>query len=181
MHRINKDVRDILFGIVVPTVVAFIIIGVGRNAALSGILSEAIVIVAVPMLIGLIWNQWAGGAAGFLLGSMYALWYSDILYAAQGKNDFSVLGNLVSAMLIGYVAGALNKRSTSYRRLLTAGVIAGIMGSLIIIAANFYSPIMGAPSVGASLLTLLPRVLSGLIVPFVAKAFLAHGTNKQIH
>jgi len=91
------------------------------------------------MLIGLIWNQWAGGAAGFLLGSMYALWYSDILYAAQGKNDFSVLGNLVSAMLIGYVAGALNKRSTSYRRLLTAGVIAGIMGSLIIIAANFYS------------------------------------------
>jgi len=180
-------VKYLLFGIFVPSLVALLIISVGvvSTPSLIGLkypLLEAIVIVGVPMLIGLIWNQWAGGASGFLLGSLYALYYSDQLYASQGRADISLLGNLVSAMLIGYIAGALSNHSTSYRRMLTAGVIAGIMGTLIVIFVGLFSPILGEASVSGVLLALLPRVLAGVIVPFIARAFLLHGAskNKQI-
>jgi hypothetical protein len=137
-------------------------------------LLEAIVVVGVPMLIGLIWNQWAGGASGFLLGSLYALYYADQLYASQGRADISLIGNLVSAMLIGYIAGALNKRSDNYRRMLVAGVVSGIMGSLMVLFVGQFSPILGEATVGGVVLAFLPRILAGLIVPLIARAFLKH-------
>jgi hypothetical protein len=134
-------IGELLFGIIIPSFVALLIVGVAliSTPSLIGLkypLLEAIVIVGVPMLIGLIWNQWAGGASGFLLGSLYALYYSDQLYAAQGGGDISLITNLVSAMLIGYVAGALSKRSTCYRRMIPAGVIAGIIGATCLLAAR---------------------------------------------
>lgn len=175
-------VADLVFRIVVPSLVAFLIIGVSMlsGPALEGLkypLLEAIVIVGVPMLIGLIWNQWAGGATGFLLGSLYALYFSDQLYAAQGSADISLLGNLVSAMLIGYIAGALSKRSSNYRRLLFSGVIAGVMGSVLLFVVSVFSPILGASASGAFLI-FLPRILAGILVPFIARAFLQHGGSQ---
>ena len=173
-------VADIVFGIVVPTLVALLIVGVSMLSlpSLVGLkypLLEAIVIVGVPMLIGLIWNQWAGGASGFLLGSLYALYYSDQLYASQGSSDISLIGNLVSAMVIGYIAGALSKRSTSYRKMLMAGVVSGTMGALLIVFVGQFSSILGGATAGGVLLAFLPRVLAGIIVPFIARAFLRHG------
>ncbi len=175
-------IADILFGVLAPTLVALLIVGVASLSTpeLVGLkypLLEAIVIVGVPMLVGMIWNQWAGGASGFLLGSLYVLYYSDQLYAAQGSTDISLLGNLVSAMLIGYIAGALSKRSDSYRKMLTAGVTAGIMGTLIILIVNQFSTIVGNPGVGGAALVLLPRILAGALVPLVARAFLRHGNR----
>lgn len=173
-------VGELVFGIIIPSLVALLIIGVALISAPSLIglkypLLEAIVIVGVPMLIGLIWNQWAGGASGFLLGSLYALYFSDQLYASQGSTDISLLSNLVSAMLIGYVAGALSKRSTSYRRMLAAGVISGSMGALLVVFVGQFSSILGGITLGGALLAFLPRVLAGAIVPFIARAFLRHG------
>ena len=177
---------DIIYGIAIPTIVALLIVGVSMvsTPSLIGLkypLLEAIVVVGVPMLLGLIWNQWAGGASGFLLGSLYALYYSDQLYASQGSGDISLIGNLVSAMLIGYIAGALSKRSTSYRRMLAAGVISGIMGSLLVVFVGQFSPILGEASVPGILLAFLPRVLAGVIVPFIARAFLRHGASGNKH
>jgi len=72
--------KDLIFGVIVPTIVAFLIVGIAMSSsvaaiALKYILLEAIVVVAVPMLIGLVWNQWAGGASGFLMGSLYTLFF----------------------------------------------------------------------------------------------------------
>ena len=172
---------DILLGAVVPTITALLILGVSMLstpslAGLKYILLEAIVVVGVPMLIGLMWSQWAGGASGFLLGSLYALFYADQLYGSQGRGDISLLGNLVSAMLIGYVAGALNKRSDKYRRMLVAGVISGFMGSLLVFVASWFSPVLGGAYLGGFFLILLPRILAGAIVPLIARAFLRHGS-----
>jgi hypothetical protein len=172
-------VADVLFGVVVPSLVALLIIGVAMvsTPSLIGLkypLLEAIVVVGVPMLIGLIWNQWAGGASGFLLGSLYGLYFSDQLYSAQGRGDISLLGNLVSAMLIGYIAGALNKRSSNYRMMLFAGVTSGIMGSLLLVLVAVFSPILGEVSVGEIVLIFLPRILAGVLVPIIAMAFLRH-------
>jgi len=173
------NIRDVLYGVVIPTFVALLIIGVSMlsGPSFEGIkylLLEAIVVVGVPMLIGLSWNQWAGGSSGFLLGGMYALFYADQLYASQGTGDISLLGNMVSAILIGYIARALNNGSDSYRRMLIAGVTAGIMGSLIVVLVGQFSPILGESTIGGVLLAFLPRVLAGVIVPLIARAFLKH-------
>ncbi|MFA7080791.1 MAG: hypothetical protein WC203_07815 [Candidatus Bathyarchaeia archaeon] len=172
----DSKIKDLVFGIVVPTLVAFLILGISLASATSLValkytLLEAILVVGIPMLIGLVWNRWAGGASGFLLGSLYSLYYSDQLYAAQGVGDISLLSNLVSSMLIGYIAGALGKRSSSYRRMAFAGVTAGFMGSLLLLVATQYSPILSGDVSGA-LLIFLPRVLAGFIVPLLAKIFM---------
>jgi len=162
-----------------------LIIAVGMNSSSSSLIGlkytllEAIVIVAVPMLIGLVWNQWAGGASGFLLGSLYALYYSDQLYAAQGGSDVSLLANLVSAMLIGYIAGALNKRSHSYKHLLFSGVTAGVMGDVVIAIATPFSTVLGETTASGLLLPFVSRILVGVIVPFLARLFLQHAKNQK--
>ena len=51
----------------------------GFSAIVTEIISEIeemVVIVGVPLLLGLAWNRWAGGASGFLLGSLYSIWWS---------------------------------------------------------------------------------------------------------
>jgi hypothetical protein len=184
MHLEGKA-RDLLFGVVTPTIVALLIVAVGMSSASSSLIGlkytllEAIVIVGVPMLIGLIWNQWAGGASGFLLGSLYALYYSDQLYAAQGGGDVSLLANLVSAMLIGYIAGALNKRSPNYKHMLFAGVTAGIMGAIVIVIVTPFSAVLGETTALGLLLPFLPRILAGAIVPFLARIFLQHAPHQK--
>ena len=106
------------------------------------------------------------------MGSLYALYYSDQLYAAQGGADISLLGNLVSAMLMRYIAGALNKRSDNYRRMLIAGVTSGIMGSLLVLLVGQFSPILGEATVSGVVLVFLPRILAGALVPTICEGSL---------
>jgi len=100
---------DILYGIIAPLVVILLIVGVsqldtlvgGGFSAITGItmqLEELLVIVAIPLLLGLVWNKWAGGASGFLMGSIYALYWAD-----SYRSPFS--GELLGAntILLGYV------------------------------------------------------------------------------
>ncbi len=82
-------------------------------------------------------------------------------------------------MLIGYVAGALGKRSANVHRLIFAGVTAGVMGSVLVVLASQFSPIIGTSASG-TLLIFLPRVLAGFIVPFIARAFLKHAPSTKI-
>jgi hypothetical protein len=138
--------KDILLGIVIPTIVCLVIIWfplnertlASINPAFQGIfvygVQEVIIIVAIPMMLGLAWNKWAGGASGFLLGSIYALWYG--LYGGTMSptwvHNISLLGYLLSAMLIGYMAGALNQKSTKLSRLLFSGFTAALAGGLFL-------------------------------------------------
>ncbi|MDH5390458.1 MAG: hypothetical protein OEX10_04820 [Candidatus Bathyarchaeota archaeon] len=182
-----KSARDIIFGIVVPTVVALVIIGFPTvvapalenidpsytlNAMLVDGLGEAILIVAVPMFLGLLWNQWAGGASGFLLGSIYALYWS-IQYSALGYSptDIGLLGYVVSAMLIGYMAGALNKGSYSFRRMLIAGIVSGVIGGLILLWTSIMSEVGMVTAIPHNLFIMLPRMIYGVVLPIFATVF----------
>jgi Mg/Co/Ni transporter MgtE len=49
------------------------------------------------------------------------------------------------------------------------------MGALCVVFVGQYSPILGGISASGVLLAFLPRVLAGVIVPFIARAFLRHG------
>ncbi|MEM2675953.1 MAG: hypothetical protein QXG58_05895 [Candidatus Bathyarchaeia archaeon] len=181
---------DILYGVIVPCIVAALIIifpaylkPIIADPTLQAIfvdgLGEAILIIAVPMLFGLLWNRWAGGAAGFLLGSIYALYINDMyvqystMYPEYQPNDISTLGYVVCAMLTGYLAGALNKGSFSFKRMIVAGLASGIIGGFFLLWTQIISPLGMVTDIAYALfITLLPRIIYGIIIPVISKVFI---------
>ncbi len=190
--------NDIIYGIILPVIAAFLIIifpttiadlllevdpSFGLNAILVDGLGEAILVTAIPLFAGLIWNKWAGGGAGFLLGSIYALYVNDVYaaYVAMGYIEMSAgfmvqeitnLGFVVSAMLVGYISGALNRGSYSFRRMVVSALIAGVIASAFQLWAGVISPISMAtdiPYVGFTIL--LPKLIYGIIIPIFVTLF----------
>ena len=194
------NLNDILYGIVLPIIAAFLIIlfpttladilaGVdptyGLNAILVDGLGEALLVTAIPLFAGLIWNKWAGGATGFLLGSIYALYVNDVyaaLAAASGftqavspmgmVGDITNIGFVVSAMLVGYMSGALNRGSYSFRRMVVSALIAGVIASLFQLWVGVISPISMATDIPYVTFTImLPKIIYGFLIPIFVTLF----------
>jgi hypothetical protein len=189
--------NDIIWGIIIPLIVAFVIIifplelapilleidpSYTLNAIIVDGLGEAILTVGIPLFAGLIWNKFAGGAAGFLLGSIYALFSNDSIvwgisqgwYMPTGMfaADISNLGYVVSAMLIGYMAGALNRGSYSFRRMLVASLIAAvIVGFFQLWTASLSITMMVQDYVYSGFLILLPKLIYAVIIPIFVTVF----------
>lgn len=104
---------DIIHGIVFPIVVILVIVGLSQLGSLFGTgyygvvigiiskIEEMVIIVGVPLLLGLVWNRWAGGASGFLLGNIYAIWWSAKYGMFSGGRLLVGFGPTV----LGYVPG----------------------------------------------------------------------------
>ena len=88
------------------------------------------IVLGVPLILGLLWNKWAGGAAGFIMGGMYYVaaaglyngYYAGVAatspaYSVNFYGDISMLFWLVNAVLIGYIAGSLSNGSTNFKRM----------------------------------------------------------------
>lgn len=126
--------KDVLYGLVIPILVAILIMifptllspaansFFGSDSPIPQILTHGfalMVMFSIPLLLGLIWNKWAGGAAGFLLGTLYyvayAGYFTAVINTLPGFNMFrdpSFIGDyIVGGILIGYIAGALNNKS----------------------------------------------------------------------
>jgi hypothetical protein len=191
---------DILYGVVAPVLVVLLIVGISQLGRLIGggfegvggvvfgitmELEELTVIVVVPLILGLVWNQWAGGASGFIMGSIYALYWADSYHSPMGGNFAGsgtvLLAYILSAMLIGYMAGALNKRSENFRRMLIAGVTAGTIGGILLFAVFQLSPANVVTGIDGLLLTVLARTACGLIIPVIAKVFMWYGVVQHNH
>jgi hypothetical protein len=190
----NWTKNDVLFGIIVPVIVVLAIVGISQISTLIGYTSdsagiiigitmeilELTIIVAVPLMLGLLWNQWAGGASGFIMGTFYALYWSNAFQGTHGSGTV-LLGYILSAMLIGYMAGALNKRSDDFRRMLISGVIATTIGGLMLFGIFQLSTANVVTGIDGFILTLLPRIAAGAIIPVLAKVFFWYGmgVNKK--
>ncbi|MFA5573029.1 MAG: hypothetical protein WDA42_07960 [Candidatus Bathyarchaeia archaeon] len=68
--------NDLIFGIILPIIVVFIIFLISKLHSIVGVESgivlgltmgilELVVIVDVPLTLGLLWNQWTGVPQGF--------------------------------------------------------------------------------------------------------------------
>jgi hypothetical protein len=185
---------DIIYGVVAPVLVVLLIVAIsqlgrlfgGGFEGLSGIvigitmeLQELVLIAVIPLLLGLVWNQWAGGASGFLMGSIYALYWADSYRSPMAGNITGsgtvLLAYLLSAMLIGYMAGALNKRSNDFRRMLISGVVAATIGGVLLFGVFQLSPANVVTGIDGFLLTVLSRTACGAIIPLIAKVFMWYG------
>ncbi|MEM2098279.1 MAG: hypothetical protein QXU99_00825 [Candidatus Bathyarchaeia archaeon] len=209
--------KDILYGLVLPVIVAIIILlfpTVIKNACdaafppanmatgdpgspyafITVILTHGFALMicfAVPLIMGLIWNKWAGGATGFLMGTLYYLANAgyNIMYSMKNFGleytynlyaDPSFIGNyIVGGILIGYIAGALNNRSTSFKRMLGAGLTAsitvGVMQFILNMTVAFAAWMAQADPFTAFYQVLLPLVILAIIAPIVAKVFTWYG------
>jgi len=179
--------NDIIYGAVFPTAAVLLIvflskldtlIGGGFNAVTGIImeLEELLLIVAVPLLLGLAWNKWAGGVSGFIMGSLYALYWADSYRspfsgAMSGANTL-LLGYVLSAMLIGYMTGALNKRSDNFKRMILIGTTTTTIGGILLFGIFQLSPVNVVTGIDGFLLTVITRTACGAIIPIVAKVFM---------
>lgn len=181
---------DIIYGIIAPVVVVLLIVAISKLGSLSGgfgiatgitmEITELVMITVVPLLLGLVWNRWAGGASGFLLGSLYALYWADSYHSPFAGNNIGgsgtvLLAYLISAMLIGYMAGALNKRSDNFRRMIISGITASTIGGLVLFGVFQLSPINVVTGTDGFLLTVLTRTACGAVVAVIAKVFTWYG------
>jgi hypothetical protein len=148
------------------------------------------VVFAIPLLLGLTWNKWAGGA-GFIMGTMYYLAYSGYFTSITTLNmwrDPSFIGNyIVCGVLIGYIAGSLNNGSFNFKRMLGAGLTAAITVGILQFIFNVTVALYGASAMSASdpgnalFLTMLPNILLGIIGPVVAKVMTWYGLYPMRH
>jgi len=185
---------DIIYGVVAPVLVVLLIVAISQLGTLLGggfegpagiligitmELQELVLIAAIPLMLGLVWNRWAGGASGFLLGSIYALYWADSYHSPFAGNVMGagtvLLAYLLSAMLIGYMAGALNKRSEDFRRMFISSVAAATIGGLLLFGVFQLSPANVVTGLDGFLLTVLSRMACGAIIPVIAKVFMWYG------
>jgi hypothetical protein len=189
--------NDIIYGIIAPLVVVLLIVGVsqldtlvgdGGFGAVTGIimeLEELLVMVAIPLLLGLVWNKWAGGASGFIMGTLYALYWADMYRSPFSGGGFGantiLLGYVLSPMLIGYMAGAMNKGSENFRRMILTGVIATTIGGVLLFGVIHLSPMNVVTGIDGFLLTVVTRIACGVVIPVIAKVFMWYGVNSISH
>jgi hypothetical protein len=176
--------KDILFGLIIPIVVAIIVMlfptvigpvavsAFGADAALPNILTHGfaiMVIFAIPILIGLIWNKWAGGAAGFLLGTLY--------YVAYAGYYTAIINTLPQYNM--YRDPSFNNKSFNFKRMLGAGMTAAITVGVMQFILNYYVSFASYMTQGdplyALFTTMLPMIILGVIGPVVAKVMTWYG------
>ncbi len=90
METPKFKLADILYGIVIPLILVLLIyvlaiyvnpsgshhvLGVSGLASTIGVILTQgfaqMIVLGIPLVLGLLWNKWAGGAAGFIMGGMY--------------------------------------------------------------------------------------------------------------
>jgi len=212
---------DIFNGIVIPIILVVLIFFlaiyvnptgakhiIGATNTIGIILTQGfaqMIILGVPLILGLLWNKWAGGAAGFITGGMYYLaeaGYSNGSYAVYNVftynfyGDMSMLSYLVMAVIIGYMAGALSNGSMNFKRLLGAGLTAAIITATIQAYFNYTVSLapaqqmnhdlwkntsLGVAGLYGFVLQFIPNIALGVIVPILAKVMSWYGLQPMRH
>ena len=232
METEKFKLADILYAIVIPIILVLLIFVLAVYVNVSGlhqVLGQSIIaviltqgftqmiVLGIPLVLGLLWNKWAGGAAGFIMGGMYYVASAGLYsgyYAGYGTafyhnfyGDISMLFYLVNAVIIGYMAGALTKGSTNFKRMLGAGLTAAVITAVIQVFMNYnysldfaggtgsimqYTPramahglwadtSLGVAGLYGFVLAFVPSIALGIIVPIIAKVMTWYGLQPMKH
>jgi hypothetical protein len=213
----NKfKLADIFGGIIIPIILALLIyvlavyVNVGGTYHVLGATNTIavilvngfaqMIILGIPLVLGLLWNKWAGGAAGFVMGGLYYVASAgqyNAIYAGAGVTtynffgDISMLFYLVNAVIIGYMAGALNNGSTNFKRMLLSGLTAAIFTAVIQSYLNYTISLVPARQMAidswaqdpvlAVVTNFVPSIALGVIVPILGKVMTWYGIQPMRH
>ena len=221
MEEQKFKLADIFNGILIPIILVVLIFFlaiyinpngsahiIGAGSTIGIILTQgfaSMIILGIPLMLGLLWNKWAGGAAGFITGGMYYLaeaGYSNGSYASYNVfkynfyGDMSMLSYLVMAVIIGYMAGALANGSMNFKRLLGAGMTAAVITAVIQAYLNYTVALepgramnhsmwantsYGFVGLYAFVLQFIPNIALGAIIPILAKVMSWYGLQPVRH
>ena len=212
----NKfKLKDLFDGVVIPIILVILIFVLAVYVNVGGqyhVLGEDVlgviltngfaqmIVMGVPLVLGLLWNKWAGGAAGFIMGGMYyvasAGQYNG-LYSSMGVTNYNFFGDismlfyLVNGVVIGYMAGALNNGSTNFKRMLLAGLTAAISTAVIQAYMNYTIALEPGRNMAqqswatdplmAVVINFVPSIALGVIVPILAKVMTWYGIQPMRH
>ena len=158
------------------------------------------VVMGVPLFLGLNWSKYAGAAAGFVTGTLYYLSYAgyNIMYTINNYVNSSMAGAsveelkaflastpnlyrdpsfigdyILAAILIGFIAGALNSKSFHFKRKLAASLTASVTVGVFSFILNYtvsFASWMTTSNPGFALFTvMLPLIILGIIVPIISR------------
>jgi hypothetical protein len=213
----NKfKLSDIFGGIIIPMILVILIyvlavyVNVGGTHHVLGATNTIavilvngfaeMIILGIPLVLGLLWNKWAGGAAGFIMGGLYyvaqAGQYNGI-YASAGVTTYNFFGDIsmlywiVYGVIIGYMAGAVNNGSTNFKRMLLSGLTASIIVSVLKAYLNYTISLDPARQMAqdswkvdpvlAVVTNFVPLIALGVIVPILGKVMTWYGIQPQRH
>ena len=115
METPKFKIADILYGIIIPLILVLLIyvlaiyvnpsgsqhvLGVsGTTGTIAVILSQGfaqMIVLGIPLVLGLLWNKWAGGAAGFIMGGMYYVATAGLYtgYYNNGAGSYNFYGDI---------------------------------------------------------------------------------------
>ena len=118
------------------------------------------------------------------MGSVWSIWYAVKygLYTGSFRGGGAInlgptlLGWVLSAMLIGYMAGALNKHSENFRRMLIVGMGTTAVGGFFLLGMFQLSPSNVVPfDFSGFALNVATRIAAGALVAIIAKVFMWYG------
>ncbi len=215
MEENKFKLSDIFNGIIIPLILILLIyvlavyvnpsgshavIGVsGLGGTLAIVFTQGfaqMIILGIPLVLGLLWNKWAGGAAGFIMGGMYYVASAGLYtgyYASKYifYGDISILFWIVYGVTIGYMAGALNSGSSRFKRMLGAGLTASMIIAFITAYMNYYislppSQTMARQSLAVDpanyiIINFVPYIALGVVVPIIGKVMTWYGLQPLKH
>ena len=224
METPKFKLSDIFYAVIIPLILVLLIyviavyvnpggthvvFGLTGTWAVIGVIFSSglaqMIVLGIPLVLGLLWNKWAGGAAGFIMGGMYyvasAGLYTGYYETSSGHynffGDLSMLGYLVCAIVIGYMAGALNNGSSSFKRMLGAGLTAAVITAVLQAYFNYSLSLSPAMSMNHSawvstqwlgiagfyegFIAFFPGIILGIIVPIIAKVMTWYGLQPMKH
>ena len=114
------------------------------------------------------------------MGTFYSLYWASSFHGIAGSGTV-LLAYIISPMLIGYMAGALNKRSDNFRRLLISGIVASTVGGLVLFSIFQMSPANVVTGITGFALTVFTRILAAVLTAVVVKVFFWYGMGAQKH
>ncbi len=208
---------DILYGLVIPLILVLLIFVIAvyvnpggtyhllGTADIGGTIAiiftqgfPKMIVLGVPLILGLIWNKWAGGAAGFIMGGAYYIAYAGYAtasYASYGVFDYNFFGDismlfyLVNAIIIGYMAGALNNGSTNFKRMIGVGLTAALTTQVIQTLMDLNYSLKPARDMAqgvwtqdpayAFILAFVPSIALGVIIPILGKVMSWYGLSAR--
>ena len=207
---------DIFAAIVIPLILALLIYVLavyvnvggeyhvfGETNTISVILVNGfaeMIILGIPLVLGLLWNKWAGGAAGFIMGTLYYVaqaGHYNAIYASYGVTTYNFFGDIsmlywiVYGIMIGYMAGALTSGSTNFKRMLgaalTASVIVAVLKTYLFYtislepARQMAQDSWAQDPVLAVVVNFVPAIALGVIVPILGKVMTWYGIQPMKH
>jgi hypothetical protein len=217
METEKFKLSDILYGFVIPLILVLLIfliavyvnpggtfhyLGVdGLGGTIAIIFTQGfpkMIVLGVPLILGLVWNKWAGGAAGFIMGGAYYIAYAGYATASYASynvftynffGDISMLFYLVNAIIIGYMAGALNNGSQNFKRMIGVGLTAALTTQIIQTfmdlnyslqpARDMAQGVWTSDPLYAFVLAFIPSILLGVIIPILAKVMSWYGLSAR--